>query len=164
MLPTSHQPLSVDHFKPRCVQNRVLGRKCPNMVFRLQAPQNCKFWFFHIHRKRLNNTLPTSHQPLPGDHFKPRYVQKRVLDPKCLNMVIRPQAPQNLNTLKMFTFTRSYLLICFQQAINHYLGIILSQDISKNVFWAQNAQIWLFGPRPIKIWKFWFFSRWLEET
>ena len=45
-------------------------------------------------------------------------------------------------------FTSSDLLICFQRAINHYLEITLNQDMSKNVFWAQNAQIWLFGFRP----------------
>ena len=52
---------------------------------------------------------------------------------------------------------RSDLIIRFQRAINNYLEIILSQKMSKNMFWAQNAQIWLFGPRLPQIWKCWFF-------
>ena len=86
--------------------------------------------------------LPTSHQPLSGDHFKSRYVQKRVLGPKCPNMVIQPQDDQKLKNLIVFTFARRDLIIRFQGTINHYLETILSQDMSKNVFWDQKAQIW----------------------
>ena len=50
--------------------------------------------------------------------------------------------PRIVKILKMFTVIRSILPIRFQQALNHYLHIILSQDMSKNVFWAQNTQIW----------------------
>ena len=50
--------------------------------------------------------------------------------------------PRIVKILKIFTVVRSILPICFQQALKHCLHIILSHDMSKNVFWAQNTQIW----------------------
>ena len=107
--------------------------------------------YIYFHQKRLINMLPMSHQPLSGDHFKVKYVRKCVLGPKCPNMVIRPQTLQKLEILMFFNFIRSNSPISFQRAINHYLEIILRHNIPQNVFWAQNAQIWLFGPSPPKI-------------
>ena len=58
--------------------------------------------------------------------------------------------PPKIGKLKLFTIIRSVLPICFQQALNDYLEINVSQDMSKNMFWAPNAQIWKFSPRPPK--------------
>ena len=161
MHPTSPQLLSGDYFKPKYTKKCDFSRKCPNMViwsylvlFGPRTQKNWKFWIFHFHWKWPSNTLPTSHQPLSGDHFKAKYVRKCVLGPKCPNMVIRSQAPQKLKISIFFIFARSNSPIYVQRAINHYLEIILRKNMSKNVFWAQNAQIWLLGPRPPKKWIF----------
>ena len=53
------------------------------------------FGLLHFVWKLRINTLLTSPQPLSGDELKPRYAQKHVLSPKCSNMVIRPQTPEN---------------------------------------------------------------------
>ena len=55
------------------------------------APDSLKienFEHFDRHWKRFTNTLPTIPQPFHVDDFKQRSVQKRVLGPKCPNMVI----------------------------------------------------------------------------
>ena len=54
------------------------------------------------------------------------------MDPKCPNMVIRPQTPRKLNILKIFTATRSVLPLRFQRALNHYQITTLSQVM--NIF------------------------------
>ena len=58
--------------------------------------------------------------------------------------------PSKIENFDFFMFTSTESLIRFQRALNHYLGIILIQYMPKNVFLAQNAQIWSFGPRPLK--------------
>ena len=54
---------------------------------------------FARHWKRFTNTLPTRLQQLRVEDFKRRFVQKRVLGPKCPNMVIwpylAPDTPKN---------------------------------------------------------------------
>ena len=47
-----------------------------------------------------------------------------------------------LRFLRFLSFIRCGSPICFKQALNHNLKIILSPDIYENVFWAQNDQIW----------------------
>ena len=56
--------------------------------------------------------------------------------------------PQNWKLWISLIFNRSDSSIRFQRALDHYLEITLKQNMSKNVFWAQNAQIWLFVPSP----------------
>ena len=96
MLPTSHQPLSVDHITSRYVQKRVLGPKCPNMFIQPQALQNWKFWIFHFHYKRLSNTYNKPSTTM-WRSFYLKIWQKRVLAPKFPNMVFRPQPPPPKN-------------------------------------------------------------------
>ena len=68
-----------------------------------QAPSKNVFLFlFHYHLKQLTITLPKSHQPLTVDHIKVKYVRKRVLGPKCPNMVIRPHAPYKIDFIFLF--------------------------------------------------------------
>ena len=78
-LPMSPQPLSGDNFKPRNVQNSpkmCFGPKIPKYGNLVPDPTKIEhFEFFHVHYKRLTNTLPTSPRPLSGDNFKPRNVQ-----------------------------------------------------------------------------------------
>ena len=52
------------------------------------------------------------------------------------------QTPQKLKILKNSFMTVISLVIRFQQALNHDQGIILSQNIPKNVFVANYGQIW----------------------
>ena len=96
--------------------------------------------------------LPTSCQPPCGDDFNPRYVKKCGLGPKCPNMVIQPQTPQKLKVLILFMFTRNDSLIRFQRALNHYLEMSLSQDMSKKCVFGPkcpNMVIWLYlAPYP----------------
>ena len=63
-------------------------------------------------------------------------------------MVTLPQNSRKVNILKIVTITRIALGIRFQRALNHHLEIILSQNMTKNVFWASNAQIWKTSYRP----------------
>ena len=79
----------------------------------------------------LYKILPTSLLPLSTDYFMQRYVQKRVLSPKCPNMVIRSKTLWKLKILKIFTVTRSIVWVRFQRALYHYLQIILCKDMSQ---------------------------------
>ena len=54
--------------------------------------------------------------------------------PKCSNMEIRPQDPPKMENFDFFVITKIVSPIRFQQALNHYQVIILSRDISKNVY------------------------------
>ena len=46
------------------------------------------------------------------------------------------------NGFFFFIITRIVVPICFQRALNYHQVVILSRDISKNVFWAPDVQIW----------------------
>ena len=46
-----------------------------------------------------------------------------------------------------YPVVRIVLLICFQRAHNYFPILSQTQIIPIFVFWAQNAQIWKFGPR-----------------
>ena len=54
-------------------------------------------------------------------------------------MVIRPQAPQKLKNMDFYIATKNVLLIRFQQDLNHYLEIILSQDMISSII-CQSGQ------------------------
>ena len=58
--------------------------------------------------------------------------------PKYANST--PGSPK-LRFLRFLSFIRCGSPIRFKQVLNHNLKIILSQDMYKNVFWAQNDQI-----------------------
>ena len=125
-LPRSLQPLSVDELKPRYVQKRILGHKCPNMVtWPYLAPDILPKLKILKHVSVTRWVLPIPFQRALNryqiDNFKPRYIQKWVLGPKCSNMVIWPQTPWKLKFLTISTITRSVLLIGFQRAFDHYL-------------------------------------------
>ena len=122
--------------------------KSPNMVIRPSPSKNRFFWNVCHHEIGLANRVPTSPQPLSGDNCKLRYDQKCVLCLNCPNMVIRSQSSEKLKFVECFAIARKISPVCFQRALNHYQLIMSSQDILKNVFWAPNAQIWQFGPRP----------------
>ena len=92
---------------------------------------------FMLIKKTQCNTLPTSHQPLSGDNFKPRYVQKCVLGPKGPNMVIPTQTPRKLQILIFFTLAKSALLIRFQRALNDYHCIYSPIDIANFLKFTQ---------------------------
>ena len=64
-----------------------IGVKFPKLqnsyqYYQFGRPGYWKFETFHHHYNRPTNTLPTSPQPLPGDGFKLRCVEKRVLCPQ----------------------------------------------------------------------------------
>ena len=69
-------------------------------------------------------------------------------------MEIWPQAPQKLKILICFTFTRSDLIIRFQRAINHYLEIILSQDMTKKRVLGQKMHKYGNSAQTPKFWEF----------
>ena len=50
-------------------------------------------------------------------------------EPKTLKYGNSVPDPQKLKLLIFFMFTRSDSLICFQGALNHYLEMIVSQDM-----------------------------------
>ena len=56
--------------------------------------------------------------------------------PKYPNSALDP-----LKNLNFYFKSEKISQIAFQNAINHYKVIFLSQDMSKNVFSAQNVQI-----------------------
>ena len=58
--------------------------------------------------------------------------------PKTQN---RARDPRKWKIFEFLFLVVSVSPICFKQALNHYLEIILSQNMSKNVFSAKNAQI-----------------------
>ena len=122
------------------VFNKYFSSQCTPILNNSELPElrlltNSRISTFDINLDEINDIIT-------GLDVKPRYVQKRILGPKCPNMVIRPQNSRKVKILKIVTITRIALEIRFQQALNHYLEIILSRNMSKNVFWASNAQIW----------------------
>ena len=69
-----------------------------------------QFGFLHFVWKLRMNTLLTSPQPLSGDELKPIYVQKRVLGPKCPNMVISSPDPLKIENFEICPFDLKHLV------------------------------------------------------
>ena len=155
----SHQPLSGDHFKSRYDKNVFWAQNAQISLFGPRSPTNLKFWFFFTFTR---SDLIIRFQRAINYYLEIILTQdntKTCFGPKMTKYgYSTPAAAHKLQILTFFTFTRSDLIIRLQWAISHYLEITFSLGMSKNVFWAQNAQIWLFGPRPPQNWKFWYFS------
>ena len=57
---------------------------------------------------------------------------------------------QQINFLKYFVFIVKNIEFRFERALNHYQVIILCHNMTDLVILGQYAQIWSFGPRPLK--------------
>ena len=148
----SPQSLSGDYLKPRYAQNCVLGSNCPNMVIRAYSapdPRKLKI-LISFNFTRSVSLIPfqrafNHYQEIILSHDMPKNVF--LAQNECPNMAIWPQLaprdPRNRN-FDFLNPTSSISQTRFQWALNCYQAIILSQDMPKNVFWAENAQIWIF--------------------
>ena len=165
MLPTSPRPLSGDNFKPRNVQNSpemCFGPKIPKYGNSVpETPQ--KLNILNIFMFNRSDSLIRFQRAL-GHYLEiilsqemSKTVQKCVLGTKSPNMVIRPKTRQKLKILNFFIFTRSDSLIHFQRALNHYLEIILSREMSKTVqkcVLGPKSPNMVIRPQPPKILKY----------
>ena len=90
------------------ISSTVRNTKCPNMVIHPHP----RFFYFLKLFKHFINMVPMMPRPLSGDNFKPSYHEKRVLDIKYPNMVIRSQTPPRklffINFLKSLEASYNY--------------------------------------------------------
>ena len=115
---------------------------------------NCAFWKFLISlystRKYASNEPSTTIMAL----FLVNTSLKTYFCLDYPNLDFQAQTPQNSKILKKLDFPIFNSQICFQWALNHYHGIIFSQNNSKNVFLTLFPQIRFLGPWPPIFWKF----------
>jgi len=70
----------------------ILSQDMPKNVFGLKIPKHGNSAPYPPNWK-ITNAFQMIPRPPSVDDLKPRYAQKRVLGPKCPNIVIRPNSP-----------------------------------------------------------------------
>ena len=101
--------------------------------------------------KRSPDFASSSNEPstTPDINFKSSYARKCDFGLLCPNMEIQPQTPKN--GIFQISFFEKASRFRFQRALNHPQTLSLSQVMQENVILAYYAQIWKFGPKPLKM-------------
>ena len=97
---------------------------------------------------RFVNSLPTGSQPLFNLFANSNYAYFIIFGAKAPNMVIRSQTSKILENFETYNIFRIVSPIHFQRALNGFSIYLQTRIMPILVFWAANAQIWIFCPKP----------------